>query len=183
MVPAQALAPQPQPPPARANTPLPFKPVFDGTASKLACFLNRAWSYSDHHGDEFHDRVIVSILSDNLEEEASEWFTQVHDEGAPELDNIDDFLRALQARFEGSAQAQEAEAEIKMMKQKGWPAKEIVKEFLRLAGRLSNWPEQILVHYFKECLDEEDLPTPHTSFKNKLILVMGNFARTGGRGH
>lgn len=35
------------------------------------------------------------------------------------------------------------------------PAKEIVQEFHHLAGRLRNWPERILVHYFKECLDEE----------------------------
>ncbi|KAG8147265.1 hypothetical protein E2320_022478 [Naja naja] len=42
-------------------------------ASKLSFFLNRAWSYIDQHEDEFHDdREIVSILGDNLEEEASE---------------------------------------------------------------------------------------------------------------
>ncbi|KAG8148258.1 hypothetical protein E2320_022432, partial [Naja naja] len=62
--------------------------MFDGTASKLAFFLNRAWSYIERHGNEFHDEVeLVQFLGDNLEEEASEWFTQLSDEGAPELNN------------------------------------------------------------------------------------------------
>ncbi|KAG8137778.1 hypothetical protein E2320_003729 [Naja naja] len=127
-----------------------FSLAKDGCETRAKWFQPRHRHHSNNHclpdnrhGDEFHDdREIVSILSDNLEEEASDWCTQVHDEGAPELDN-------------SSSQAQEAEAEIKMIKQKGWPAKEIVKEFRCLAGRLSNWPKRILVHYFKECLDEE----------------------------
>lgn len=79
----------------------------------------------------------------------------LHDEGALEFDNMDDFLRELQAQFEDSSQTQEAEARIKMMKQRGWPTKEIVQEFHHLAGKFRNWPERILMHYFKKCLDEE----------------------------
>ncbi|KAG8140785.1 hypothetical protein E2320_003458 [Naja naja] len=101
MKPAQtaALPPMPQPAPCK-NSPTPFKTMFDGTASKLAFFLNRAWSYINTHRDEFHDDAqLVRFLGDNLEEEASEWFIQLNDEGAPELNNVDDFLRELQSHF------------------------------------------------------------------------------------
>ncbi|ETE59745.1 hypothetical protein L345_14525, partial [Ophiophagus hannah] len=54
--------------------------------------------------DEFHDDAqLVQFLSDNLEEEASEWFTQLNDEGAPKLNNVNNFLRELQAHFEDSS--------------------------------------------------------------------------------
>ncbi|KAG8147159.1 hypothetical protein E2320_022871, partial [Naja naja] len=97
MMPAQAAAPPPPPQPVpRANAPTPFKTMFEGTASNLAFFLNRAWSYIDRHGVEFHyDAQLVQFLGDNLEEAASEWFTQLNYEGAPELNNVDDFLREL----------------------------------------------------------------------------------------
>ncbi|KAG8147855.1 hypothetical protein E2320_000083, partial [Naja naja] len=44
--PAQSAAPPPSPPPPpqpapQANAPTPFKTMFDGTASKLAFFMNR----------------------------------------------------------------------------------------------------------------------------------------------
>uniref|UniRef100_A0A8C6XNU2 DUF4939 domain-containing protein n=1 Tax=Naja naja TaxID=35670 RepID=A0A8C6XNU2_NAJNA len=75
------LPPMPQPAPCK-NSPTPFKTMFDGTASKLAFFLNRAWSYINTHRDEFHDDAqLVRFLGDNLEEEASEWFIQLNDEG------------------------------------------------------------------------------------------------------
>ncbi|ETE65851.1 hypothetical protein L345_08375, partial [Ophiophagus hannah] len=84
------------------------------------------------------------------EEKASEWFTQL-----PELDNVNDFLRELWAHFEDSSRAQEAKAQIKSIRQKGKPAKELMLEFRCLATNLRHWLERMLVHYFKESLDEE----------------------------
>ncbi|ETE58728.1 Retrotransposon-like protein 1, partial [Ophiophagus hannah] len=97
---------------------------------------------------------LVQFLGDNLEEEASEWFTQLNDEGAPELNNVDDFLRELQSHFEDSSRVQEAEAEIKSIRQKGRPAKELVLEFRCLATNLRHWSQRILVHYFQERIPE-----------------------------
>ncbi|KAG8139499.1 hypothetical protein E2320_002272, partial [Naja naja] len=75
--------------------------MFDGTSK----------SYIDRHGDEFHDDAQLSqFLGDNLEEEASKWFTQLNDE--------------------------EAEAELKSIRQKGRLTKELVFEFRRLATTL-----------------------------------------------
>lgn len=102
-VPAQALPPLLLPAP-RTNAPTPFKTMFDGTAGKLTFFLNQAWSYVDWHGDEFQDDTqLVQVLGGDLEEEASEWFTQLHNEGTPELNNVDNFLRELWAYFEDSS--------------------------------------------------------------------------------
>lgn len=102
---------------------------------------------------------MISATTDNLEGEAAEWVTQLHDEGAPELNNIDDFLQELRTRFEDMAQGHEAEEQIKakkkMVKQRGRPAKEYVGEFQRLTGKLRHWPERLLVHYFKGGLDQE----------------------------
>ncbi|ETE57380.1 hypothetical protein L345_16905, partial [Ophiophagus hannah] len=103
------------------------------------------------HGDEFHDDAqLDQFLGDNLEEEASEWFTQLNDESAPELNNMNDFLRELQSHFEDSSRAQEAEAEIKSIRQKGRPGKELVLEFRRLATSLRHWSQRILVHISKK---------------------------------
>ncbi|ETE63213.1 Retrotransposon-derived protein PEG10, partial [Ophiophagus hannah] len=156
--PAQAAAPPPPPQPApRVNTPTPFKTTFDGTASKLAFFMNRAWSYIERHGNEFHDEAeLVQFLGDNLEEEASEWFTQLNAEGAPELNNSSIHIL-------DSSRAQEAEAEIKSIRQKGGPTKDLVLEFRRLTTNLKHWSQRLLVHYFQESLDEEllkNLPVP-----------------------
>ncbi|ETE58638.1 hypothetical protein L345_15640, partial [Ophiophagus hannah] len=83
-------------------------------ARESRAMILEAWSYIERHGNEFHDEAeLVQFLGDNLEEESSEWFTQLNDEGAPELNNVDDFLRELRSHFEDSSQAQEAEAEIK----------------------------------------------------------------------
>ncbi|KAG8139486.1 hypothetical protein E2320_002250 [Naja naja] len=158
--------------------------MFDGTTSKLAFFLNRAWSYIDRHGDEFHnDAQLIQFLGNNLEEEASEWFIQLNDEGTPELNNVDDFLRELQAHFEDSSQAQEAEAEIKSIGQKGRPAKELVLEFRHLVTSLRHWSERILVHYFQESLDEEllkiccGLPEDRIYEWYRMAIAMDNVLR------
>lgn len=34
---------------------------------------------------------MISVITNNLEGETAEWVTQLHDEGAPELENIDDY--------------------------------------------------------------------------------------------
>lgn len=89
--------------------------------------------------------------------------------GAPELENVNDLLRELQARFEDSFQSQEVKAEIKLIRQKRHPAKEVVQEFHCQTGKLRNWPERNLVHYFKEYINEEllkNMPVPRSARSN-----------------
>lgn len=62
----------------------------------------------------------------NLEREAVEWVTQLHDEDTPELGNTDTFLQVLRARFEDDYQALQAKVEIHKFKKRGWPIKEYI---------------------------------------------------------
>lgn len=85
--------------------------------------------------------------------------TQLHDEDAPDLGDSDIFLQELRARFKDESQTQQAEAEIQEIKQKSHPAKEYIREFRRLDGKLQHWPERLLVYFFKEVVDPELFPT------------------------
>lgn len=91
----------------------------------------------------------------NLEGEAAEWVEQLHNKDVPELGNIDTFLQELRTRFKDDPETLQAEVEICMHKKRGRPAKEYVREFRRVAGKLQQWPECLLIYYFKEGLDRE----------------------------
>lgn len=80
---------------------------------------------------------------------------QLHDEGTPELENINDFLQELRMRFDNTDQGHEVKVETKAIKQRGHPTKEYIREFWRLTGKLWYWPECLLVRYFKEGLEKE----------------------------
>lgn len=98
--------------------------MFDGTPGKLSYFLKRIWSHLDRYGDQYQsDRDMVSAIADNMEGEAVDWITQLHNQGASELRDADKFVEALRTQFEESGQGQEAEAEIKDLKQKDHPVK------------------------------------------------------------
>lgn len=82
-----------------------------------------------------------NAVAANLEGEAAEWVTSLHDEDALELGNINVFLEELRARFEDESQAQQAEVSIHNLKQRGQLAKEYVWEFQKVAGSIRQWPE------------------------------------------
>lgn len=58
------------------------------------------------------DVVMVNTMAANLEREAKEWVTRLHDEDALELGNIDTFLEELKPRLNDESQAIQAEVEI-----------------------------------------------------------------------
>lgn len=87
--------------------------------------------------------------------EATDLVASLHDEDSPELGNAMVFLEELWARFEDETQVQQAEAEIRGLKQRGRSVKEYVWEFWRVAGKLWYWPEPLLVYYFKKSLEKE----------------------------
>lgn len=65
-------------------------------------------------------------IADNIDREAAEWIDQLYDEGTSELDDIVKFLQLQRTQLKDTAQGQEAEAEIKDLKQRGRPTKEPV---------------------------------------------------------
>lgn len=71
-----------------------FRATFDRSPDKLAFYLNRVWAYIDRYRDgNLTNQEMFSTITDNLEDEAAEWVTQLHNEGAQELENIDYFLQ------------------------------------------------------------------------------------------
>lgn len=88
----------PLPPPADL---LPIKAMFNGSLEKLSFFLCACQGW---YALTYPDKVtMVNTVTANLEGEAAEWVTGLHD-GAPELGNIDDFLVEFRARFEDKTQ-------------------------------------------------------------------------------
>lgn len=55
---------------------------------------------------------MILAIANNMNGEAPEWVAQLHTDGAPKLEDADEFLQLLRTRFEAMAQGQEAEAEI-----------------------------------------------------------------------
>lgn len=89
----------PLPPPADL---LPIKAMFNGSLKKLSFFL---WACLEWYALTYPDKVtMVNAVTANLEGEAAEWVTGLHDKEAPELGNIVDFLVEFRARFEDETQ-------------------------------------------------------------------------------
>lgn len=110
--------------------PLLIKATFDGEPDKLSFFINQVWVHVDCYAPTYPDeRVMVNVVAANLEGEAAEWMTSLHDEDAPELGNVDLFLEELRAKFENESQALQAEVEICDLKQRGQLVKKFVQEF------------------------------------------------------
>lgn len=66
---------------------------------------------------------MVQVVTENFDGEAVEWMNQLHNKDVPELGNIYAFLQEMRVRSKDESQVQEAEAEIKGIKQRGLPAK------------------------------------------------------------
>lgn len=67
---------------------------------------------------------MISAIADNMEGDAADWIAQ--DQAAPEFGDANEFMEALRTWFKDTNQGQEAEAEIKDLKQRGHPVKELV---------------------------------------------------------
>lgn len=60
---------------------------------QIAFFLNQVWAYLDCYASVYPDNsVMMNMVAVNLEGEAAEWVTSLHDEQAPELQNINLFM-------------------------------------------------------------------------------------------
>ncbi|KAK9403789.1 hypothetical protein NXF25_008616 [Crotalus adamanteus] len=67
-------------------------PIFYEDPKKLTFFLNHVWAHLDRYAYAYLDGdMMVNAVVANLEGEAADWVTNLHDEGAPEL-NINLFM-------------------------------------------------------------------------------------------
>ncbi|XP_058021226.1 uncharacterized protein LOC131189232 [Ahaetulla prasina] len=137
-------------------TPPPFKPTFDGNPQHLAYFLSRIEAYAEQYRHLYpSERSLINTISDGMNVGlASEWIAQLYNAQAPELNNIHEFITLLRNRFQDDDLIAECETTLKTMKQGNKPLKQFVWDFRRVAGNLRHWPEAILLHYFKEAIDQ-----------------------------
>lgn len=90
-----------------------MKATFDGDLDKLMFFLNQVWAHLDHYPPVYPlDMVMVNAVTANLDGEAVEWMTKLHNEDAPEFCNTEAFMVEPRVRFEDESQALQAKAEI-----------------------------------------------------------------------
>lgn len=69
----------------------------------------------------------MDIVVANLEGEMAEWVTDLHYEGTPELTDPDAFFCGLRAQFGDLMQTQQAEAEIRNVRQGTRPKAEYIR--------------------------------------------------------
>lgn len=85
----------------------PLRAMFDGKPKKLAFFLNQAWTQLNQHGGEYaDDETCVDVIVANLKGKEAKWVKILHDEGAPELPNLDVLPCELRAQFGDPMQIQ-----------------------------------------------------------------------------
>lgn len=143
-------------PPQGMWGPPPLQATFDGSPDRLAIFLCQVISYVDLYGHLYPSQwAIVVAITTGLRGEAADWAADLHSDHARELVDVGLFLEGLRARFEDESRVQQAEGELVSLRQRGRPAKEYVRDFRSLAGRLRGWPERMLVHQFHLGLDRE----------------------------
>ncbi|KAK9395668.1 interleukin-4 receptor subunit alpha [Crotalus adamanteus] len=129
-----------------------MKLTFNGYPKRLNFFLNQVWVHLDCYLD---GAMMVNAVAANLEGEAANWVTNLHDDGAPELNDINLFMEQLRDQLEDESQVLMAKKEIHRLKQRGRPAKEYIHEFRRVANRLGQSLERSLIDYFKQGLDRD----------------------------
>uniref|UniRef100_A0A8C6XPX8 FACT complex subunit n=1 Tax=Naja naja TaxID=35670 RepID=A0A8C6XPX8_NAJNA len=128
-----------------------FKANFDGRYEHFAYFLTQIWSHIEQFGGQYateHD--LVTTITDGMnEEDVSDWVAQLHYEQAPELQNVNAFIDLSPDRVA------ENEDKLMEMKQGKRPLSDFVWDFRRVASHLMDWPERIILHYFKNAIDLE----------------------------
>lgn len=78
--------------------PPPIKHTFSGDPKELPFFLNQVWAHFDQTAYVYlNDAMMVNAVAANLEGEATEWVTSLHNEGASDLLDANLFMEQLRA--------------------------------------------------------------------------------------
>ncbi|XP_039213407.1 uncharacterized protein LOC120314410 [Crotalus tigris] len=131
--------------------------TFDGDPDRLAMFISHVVSHLDRYGHLYPSQwaMVVGVTA-GLQGEAVAWAADLYSDHARVLSNVGSFLEALHHRFEDSSRVQRAKSELLSLRQGGRPVAEYVRDFRRLAGRLTlSWPDRSLIHHFRAGLDQE----------------------------
>uniref|UniRef100_A0ACB8E6F4 Uncharacterized protein n=1 Tax=Sphaerodactylus townsendi TaxID=933632 RepID=A0ACB8E6F4_9SAUR len=75
-------------------------------------------------------------------------------------------MSALRRKFEDTFQEERAWRKLQNLRQGTRSVADFTSEFCQLAGQIRDWPEPVLIHFYKEALDPEiaqwgtELPPP-----------------------
>ncbi|XP_013928253.1 PREDICTED: atrial natriuretic peptide-converting enzyme [Thamnophis sirtalis] len=96
-------------------------------------WLNLHPEWEKKNGSTLHALLVtgamVNVIAMGLEGEANEWLAALYRRRAPQLQDVDEFLQELEARFEEVEEDQYAEDEFQKLKQRGQPIKEDIRSF------------------------------------------------------
>lgn len=102
----------------------------------------------------------VHVIVVNLEESALKCLLSLHDENAPELENLDPYMQGLRERLK-SPQQPGTEACIDALKQGKRLVMEYIQDFHYLVSHLGDWPDCLMVYHFRQTEQKTvpELPT------------------------
>lgn len=133
----------------------PLSVKFDGDPQRLGFFLVHVLIYMQKYGHEIPtEGAKLRVVTLALEGAAASWMVTLHNANAPELRNFNRFMTALRQRFEDPLADRKARDRIKNAQQGRRRVAEYTEEFRNLAYRL-DWPECVLVTYFKDGLNDD----------------------------
>lgn len=109
--------------------------TFNGRADQVAIFISQVLSYLDLYGHFYPSQwSMVVAITTILTGEAADWVADLHSDHAQELTDVGMFLEGLRAHFKDDTRTQQAEGELVSLKQRGHPAKTMLRTSRRSWG-------------------------------------------------
>lgn len=129
---------------------------FDGLASKVGIFLVTTERFLHRWGSQFQTHAdVVEFIAERLDGLAADWYVDLYQCDAPELHSNNLFFRALRARFGDPHLKENARTDLKQLRQGSMTVREYSAVFRSLAAKLPDWPESLLVDYYRAGLNLE----------------------------
>uniref|UniRef100_A0ACB8FT61 Uncharacterized protein n=1 Tax=Sphaerodactylus townsendi TaxID=933632 RepID=A0ACB8FT61_9SAUR len=129
---------------------------FDGKVESLPYFLVQVEEHMQRYSESYSDDIEqIHKVRALLEGEAAAWYVGLYEGWMPELMAFPRFMSALCRRFEGPFQEERAKRKLQNLRQGMRLVADFTSEFCQLAGQIRDWPEPVLVHFYKEALDPE----------------------------
>uniref|UniRef100_A0ACB8FTC5 Uncharacterized protein n=1 Tax=Sphaerodactylus townsendi TaxID=933632 RepID=A0ACB8FTC5_9SAUR len=144
--PQQAVWPMDRPPQCRD-----LKARVNGKVESLPYLLVQVEVHMQCYGESYEDDTDqIHEVRACLEGDTVAWYTGLH-----ELSSFPRFMSALRQRFEDPFQEERMKQKPQNLQQGTRSVVDFTSEFCQLAGQIRDWPEQVLIHFYKEALDPE----------------------------
>lgn len=125
-------------------------------------------SYVAGRTKSLHRWMQWNFFAERSEGQAAEWYAELYATDAPELRSISRFFGALCTRFGDPHLVENARTDLKQLRQGSMSVREYSATFCSLASKLPDWPESLLVDYFREGLNLDILGKTRTRQSSNL---------------